>query len=119
MHAHVYTGTQSEGHAQRQVTQLLMRLLHSCSWRMTVSTLLCVLRSVAKVHSLGISHGDIAPRNIFISDAGRAVLGDFDFGVVKVCFLLLSYVIISDYVICMYHAVRHFCAFIAQEFVHL
>lgn len=65
-------------------TQVLVRLLLAASWRMAVSNLLCVLRAVAKVHSLGISHGDIAPRNVFVNDAGRPVLGDFDFGVVRV-----------------------------------
>jgi tRNA A-37 threonylcarbamoyl transferase component Bud32 len=63
----------------------MMKLLHACSWRMTVSTLICVLRAVATVHSLGITHGDLAPRNVFVSDAGRPVLGDFDLGVVRVC----------------------------------
>ena len=68
----------------RRATGLLVRLLHAASWRMTVATLLRVLRSVEKVHALGISHGDIAPRNVFVSDSGRPVLGDFDFGVVWV-----------------------------------
>lgn len=62
----------------------LLRLMHACSWRMAVSTLLHVLQSVARVHSLGISHGDIAPRNVFVANSGKAVLGDFDYGVVRV-----------------------------------
>jgi hypothetical protein len=38
-----------------------------------------IIRSLAELHGMGFSHGDIKPQNIFCnSDTGKAVLGDLD-----------------------------------------